>query len=150
MESMTSPGCEARAWEGRAILHVDLDAFFAAVEQLDHPEWRGRPVIVGGDPARRGVVSTCSYEARLFGVRSAMPSARAAALCPHAVWARPSFARYHEMSQAVFAILRDETPLVQPVSVDEAFLDVTPGYPMPPNTRWPSLAASGGASRCWG
>ena len=124
---MTSPGCEARAWEGRAILHVDLDAFFAAVEQLDHPEWRGRPVIVGGDPSRRGVVSTCSYEARLFGVRSAMPSARAAALCPHAVWAKPSFARYHEMSQAVFAIFRDETPLVQPVSVDEAFLDVTQG-----------------------
>ncbi len=124
---MTSPGCEARAWEGRAILHVDLDAFFAAVEQLDHPEWRGRPVIVGGDPSRRGVVSTCSYEARLFGVRSAMPSARAAALCPQAVWAKPSFGRYHEMSQAVFAIFRDETPLVQPVSVDEAFLDVTQG-----------------------
>jgi DNA polymerase-4 len=112
---------------GRAVLHVDLDAFFAAVEQLDHPEWRGKPVIVGGDPARRGVVSTCSYEARVFGVRSAMPSARAAQLCPQAIWAPPSFARYSEVSKAVLAILRDETPRLQPVSIDEAFLDVTPG-----------------------
>jgi len=109
------------------VLHVDLDAFFAAVEQLDHPQWRGRPVIVGGDPSRRGVVSTCSYEARMFGVCSAMPSARAAALCPDAVWAPPRFDRYREISRAVFAAFRDETPLVQPVSVDEAFLDVTPG-----------------------
>jgi len=119
--------CEATPWEGRAILHVDLDAFFAAVEQLDHPEYRGKPVIVGGDPSRRGVVSTCSYEAREYGVRSAMPSARAAQLCPHAIWAASRFGRYHEMSQAVFALLRDETPHVQPVSVDEAFLDVTQG-----------------------
>jgi len=120
--------CESRPWTGRAVLHVDLDAFFAAVEQLDHPEWRGKPVIVGGDASRRGVVSTCSYEARVFGVRSAMPSARAAALCPQAIWAAPTFARYHEISQAVFAIFRDETPKVQPVSIDEAFLDVTPGH----------------------
>jgi len=106
MEYMTTPGCDSRPWDGRAVLHVDLDAFFAAVEQLDHPEWRGKPVIVGGDPSRRGVVSTCSYEARVYGVRSAMPSARAAALCPHAIWATPSFGRYHEISQAVFAIFR--------------------------------------------
>lgn len=119
--------CEDEPWRERAILHVDLDAFFAAVEQLDHPEYRGRPVIVGGHPARRGVVSTCSYEARVFGVRSAMPSARAAQLCPDAIWATPHFDRYREMSRAVFAILRDVTPHVQPVSVDEAFLDVTPG-----------------------
>lgn len=119
--------CESRPWGGRAILHVDLDAFFAAVEQLDHPEYRGLPVIVGGDPSRRGVVSTCSYEARAFGVRSAMPSARAAQLCPDAIWAKPHFGRYQEMSRAVFAILRDESPNVQPVSVDEAFVDVTPG-----------------------
>lgn len=127
--SMSSPrhSCEDTPWEGRAILHVDLDAFFAAVEQLDHPEYRGKPVIVGGDPSRRGVVSTCSYEARAYGVRSAMPSARAAQLCPHAIWATPHFGRYHEMSQAVFAIFRDMTPHVQPVSVDEAFLNVTPG-----------------------
>jgi len=112
---------------GRAILHVDLDAFFAAVEQLDHPEWRGKPVIVGGDANRRGVVSTCSYEARAYGVRSAMSSARAAQLCPHAIWTHGSFDRYREMSAAVRAIFADETPRVQPVSIDEAFLDVTPG-----------------------
>ena len=119
--------CEERPWEGRAILHVDLDAFFAAVEQLDHPEWRGKPVIVGGDPGRRGVVSTCSYEARAFGVRSAMSSARAAQLCPDAIWTRGSFERYHEMSSAVRAIFADESPRMQPVSIDEAYLDVTPG-----------------------
>lgn len=118
---------EACPWKGRAILHVDLDAFFAAVEQLDHPEWRGKPVIVGGSPTGRGVVSTASYEARRFGVRSAMPSARAAKLCPDAIWAPSRFDRYREMSSAVFAIFRDESPLVQPVSVDEAFIDVTPG-----------------------
>jgi DNA polymerase IV len=123
----TSHSCEERPWTGPAILHVDLDAFFAAVEQLDHPEWRGKAVIVGGDPGRRGVVSTCSYEARAFGVRSAMPSARAVVLCPDAIWTRGSFERYHEMSHAVRAIFADETPLVQPVSIDEAFLEVTPG-----------------------
>lgn len=116
-----------RPWTGRAILHVDLDAFFASVEQLDHPEWRGLPVIVGGDPNRRGVVSTASYEARRFGIHSAMSSARAAQLCPNAIWAPSRFDRYREFSSAVFAILRDVSPLVQPVSVDEAFLDVTPG-----------------------
>ena len=119
--------CENRPWEGRAILHVDLDAFFAAVEQLDHPEWRGKPVIVGGDPGKRGVVSTCSYEARAFGVRSAMSSARAAQLCPDAIWTHGSFDRYREMSLAVRAIFADETPRFQPVSIDEAYLDVTPG-----------------------
>lgn len=119
--------CEDKPWPGRAILHVDLDAFFASVEQLDHPEWRGKPVIVGGDPTRRGVVSTCSYEARKFGVRSAMSSARAQQLCPQAIWAPSRFERYHEMSAAVRAIFADETPLVQPVSIDEAYLDVTPG-----------------------
>ncbi|MEI7815137.1 MAG: DNA polymerase IV, partial [Coriobacteriia bacterium] len=119
--------CENEPWIGRAILHVDLDAFFAAVEQLDHPEWRGKPVIVGGEPGRRGVVSTCSYEARAFGVRSAMSSARAAILCPDAIWTRGSFARYNEVSSAVRAIFADESPRMQPVSIDEAYLDVTPG-----------------------
>ncbi len=114
-------------WSGRAVLHVDMDAFFASVEQLDHPEWRGRPVVVGGDPAKRGVVSAASYEARRFGVRSAMPSARAAALCPDAVWARPRGERYREVSLQVRAILGQETPAVQPTSIDEAYLDVTPG-----------------------
>jgi DNA polymerase-4 len=122
-----SHNCEELPWVGRAILHVDLDAFFAAVEQLDHPEWRGKPVIVGGDPGRRGVVSTCSYEARKFGVHSAMSSARAAQLCPQAIWTHGSYERYGEISAAVRAIFHDETPLVQPVSIDEAYLDVTPG-----------------------
>jgi DNA polymerase-4 len=123
----TPHSCERTPWQGRAILHVDLDAFFAAVEQLDHPEWRGKPVIVGGDPGHRGVVSTCSYEAREYGVHSAMSSSRAAQLCPNAIWTHGSYERYHEMSQAVRAIFADETPLVQPVSIDEAYLDVTPG-----------------------
>jgi len=123
----TQHTCDVDSWSDRAILHVDLDAFFAAVEQLDHPEWRGLPVIVGGDPSRRGVVSTCSYEARAYGVRSAMPSSRALQLCPDAIWAPSRFDRYHEISAAVRAIFADETPLVQPVSIDEAYLDVTPG-----------------------
>lgn len=113
-------------WRGRAILLVDLDAFFASVEQLDHPAWRGKPVIVGGDADKRGVVSTCSYEARKFGVRSAMPAVTARRLCPNAIWTHGRFDRYREMSNAVMAILRDETPLVQQVSIDEAFMDVTP------------------------
>jgi DNA polymerase-4 len=106
---------------------MDLDAFFASVEQLDHPEWRGRPVIVGGSPERRGVVSTASYEAREFGVHSAMPSFTARRLCPHAIWARPNFARYRQISDQVMSFVEDETPLVEQVSIDEAFFDVTPG-----------------------
>lgn len=114
-------------WQGRAILHVDIDAFFAAVEQLDHPEWRGRAVIVGGSPEGRGVVSTASYEARRYGIRSAMAAARAAQLAPpDAVWAPPRFERYKELSDAVFEIFRRFTPHVQPVSVDEAFIDASP------------------------
>ena len=114
------------SWEGPAILLVDLDAFFASVEQLDHPGWRGKPVIVGGDPERRGVVSTASYEARPFGVRSGMPASTARRLCPDAIWTHGRFDRYREMSSKVMDILRDETPHVQQVSIDEAFLDVTP------------------------
>lgn len=113
-------------WEGPAILLVDLDAFFASVEQLDHPGWRGKPVIVGGDADAHGVVSTCSYEARAFGVRSAMAASLARELCPEAIWTRGSFHRYREVSAAIMAILRDETPHVQQVSIDEAFMDVTP------------------------
>lgn len=119
-------GESEHTWIGRAVLHVDMDAFFAAVEQLDHPEWRGLPVIVGGSAEGRGVVSTCSYEARAFGIRSAMPSARAARLCPDAIWAPARFERYHELSRAVRDIFLAVTPHVQPVSIDEAFLDVTP------------------------
>jgi len=119
--------CSDIEWKPRAILHVDMDAFFAAVEQLDHPEWRGKPVIVGGSPDKRGVVSTCSYEARVFGVRSAMASARAKVLCPDAIWAPARFERYSEFSHKIREIFAEETPDVQPVSVDEAYLDVTPG-----------------------
>ena len=113
-------------WNGRAILLVDLDAFFASVEQLDHPGWRGKPVIVGGDSNKRGVVSTASYEARKFGVHSAMPSSTAERLCPDAIWTHGHYDRYREVSNQVMAILHDETPHVQQVSIDEAFLDVTP------------------------
>jgi DNA polymerase-4 len=103
-----------------------MDAFFASVEQLDHPEWRGRPVIVGGSAEGRGVVSTASYEARVFGIRSAMPSAQAARLCPDAVWVRGNFSRYRELSRTICEIFRAYTPTVQQVSIDEAYLDVTP------------------------
>jgi DNA polymerase-4 len=116
-----------RPWIERAILHADMDAFFAAIEQLDHPEWRGKPVIVGGSSKSRGVVSTASYEARASGVHSGMSSARAEQLCPNAIWAKPRFDRYQEIAGAVRAIFTDETPLVQPVSIDEAYLDVSPG-----------------------
>lgn len=114
-------------WEGPAIGLLDLDAFFASVEMLDHPEWRGLPVIVGGSPEARGVVSTASYEARAFGVRSAMPSAQARRLCPQAIWTSGHFDRYRAVSAQVMAILAEETPYVDQVSIDEAFFDVTPG-----------------------
>ena len=114
-------------WNGPAIGLLDLDAFFAAVEQLDPPEWRGLPVIVGGSADHRGVVSTASYEARRFGVHSAMPSAQARRLCPNAIWTQGNFTRYRQVSAAVMDILTSETPLVEQVSIDEAFFDVTPG-----------------------
>lgn len=115
------------SWSGPAIGLMDLDAFFASVEQLDHPEWRGRPVVVGGSPEKRGVVSTCSYEARTYGVHSAMSSAQAKRLCPNAIWTAGHFDRYREMSARVIAILEDETPFVERVSIDEAFFDISPG-----------------------
>src|SRR5688572_12062534 len=109
----------------RTILHVDLDAFFAAVEQRDRPELRGRPVIVGGEPGGRGVVSAASYEARVFGVHSAMSLQEASRRCPDGVFLPVDGRRYQQASRDVMAILRQFTPLVEPISIDEAFLDVT-------------------------
>ena len=110
----------------RKIIHVDMDAFYASVEQRDNPALRGKPVIVGGPPHSRGVVSTCSYEARKFGIHSAMPSARAYKLCPHAVFiSHHDFSRYKEASNIIRSIFFSYTDLVEPLSLDEAYLDVT-------------------------
>src|SRR5436190_22354199 len=109
----------------RRILHVDMDAFYASVEQRDKPELRGKPLAVCGQLTRRGVVAAASYEARAFGVHSAMPMATAVRLCPSLVIVAPDFARYRAASNAVFAIFREATPLVEPLSLDEAYLDVT-------------------------
>jgi DNA polymerase-4 len=105
------------------ILHIDMDAFYAAVEQLDNPQLRGKCVIVGGT-SNRGVVATASYEARRFGVRSAMPIFQARQQCPHAVFVPPRMDRYQEVSRQIMVILREFSPLVEPVSIDEAFLDL--------------------------
>jgi DNA polymerase-4 len=108
----------------RAIIHVDMDAFYASVEQRDNPSLRGKPVIVGGH-AQRGVVVAASYEVRPFGVRSAMPMARAIKMAPHAIVVKPRFSAYAEASEQVFSIFERYTPLIEPLSLDEAFLDVT-------------------------
>ena len=111
-------------WTGRAILHLDMDAFFASVEQLDHPELRGKPVLVGHDGIR-GVVAAASYEARPFGCHSAQPMSIAKRRCPHAIIMPVRGQRYGEMSQRMFSILDEFSPLVEPLSIDEAFLDLT-------------------------
>lgn len=125
----------------RTIVHVDLDAFFAAVETLLHPEYRGKPLVVGADPtARRGVVATCSYEARQYGIRSAMPMREAVRLCPHAIFVQPNRERYAHYSRLFHQTLKTFSPLVEPLSVDEAFVDMTGcGH------FYPSAAAMGAA-----
>jgi len=124
----------------RRIIHVDMDAFYASVEQRDDATLRGRPVAVGGQADARGVVAASSYEARAFGVRSAMPMARALRLCPELVVVRPDFQRYRAVSQQVLAIFRSCTPLVEPLSLDEAYLDVT-------ENRWGEPLATAVAKR---
>jgi len=109
----------------RRIIHIDMDAFYASVESRDNPELRGKPLAVGGSPESRGVVAAASYEARKFGVRSAMPMSRAVRKCPELLIVPPDFAKYREASQKVMAILHSATPLVEPLSLDEAYLDVT-------------------------
>ncbi|WP_296002315.1 DNA polymerase IV [uncultured Veillonella sp.] len=108
----------------RWIMHVDMDAFFASIEQLDHPEYKGHPVIVGG-LSSRGVVATCSYEARKFGVHSAMPISRAKKLCPDGIYVYPRMDRYKEVSEQIFSIMKEFTPYIEPLSIDEAFLEVS-------------------------
>ena len=109
----------------RHILHIDMDAFYAAVEQRDFPQYRNKPVVVGGDPATRGVVATCSYEARTFGIHSAMSCAQALRRCPQAIFVQPRFDVYREVSQQIRKIMYRYTQLVEPLSLDEAYLDVT-------------------------
>jgi DNA polymerase-4 len=110
----------------RKIIHIDMDAFYASVEQRDHPEYRGKPIAVGGSPeGRGGVVATASYEARKFGVRSAMPCKKAQQLCPQIIFVRPRFAVYKEVSGQIREIFQRYTDLIEPLSLDEAFLDVT-------------------------
>lgn len=109
----------------KTILHVDMDAFFASVEQLDHPEYAGKPLVVGAAANKRGVIAAASYEARKFGIHSAMPSREAARRCPHAIFVPVNMARYVQASEQIFSIFERFTPYIEPLSVDEAFLDVT-------------------------
>ena len=109
----------------RKIIHIDMDAFFASVEQRDNPEYRGKPIVVGGSPSGRGVVAAASYDARKFGVRSAMASHKALQLCPHLIFVRPRFDMYRQVSQSIREIFSRYTDIIEPLSIDEAYLDVS-------------------------
>ena len=112
----------------RVIMHLDMDAFFAAIEQLDNPEYRGKPVVVGADPQGgkgRGVVSTASYEARTYGIHSALPISQAYRLCPHAIFVRGRIQRYVELSRKIIEIIKNYSPVVEQISIDEAFVDIS-------------------------
>ena len=111
--------------EWRYILHADLDAFYASVEQLDNPEYRGRPLVVGGSPEERGVVAAASYEARRYNIRSAMPMRTAMRIFPKLIRVSPRFDRYHEISRDVIGIFHQLTSLVEPLAMDEAYLDIS-------------------------
>lgn len=113
------------AFHARKIIHIDMDAFFASVEQRDNSDLRGKPVIVGGKPGSRGVVAACSYEARKFGVHSAMPSSQAAKLCKNAIFVPPRFEAYREASNQIHDVFNEYTKEIEPLSLDEAYLDVT-------------------------
>ena len=121
----------------RVILHLDMDAFFASVEQRDDPRLRGKPVIVGAPPTQRGVVCAASYEARTFGVRSALPSATAGRLCPSGIFVRPRMEAYREESRQIMAIVARTGAVIEPMSIDEAYLDASalwPGMAFPSRT----------------
>lgn len=111
----------------RDILHIDMDAFYAAVEQRDFPQYRNKPLVVGGDPKQRGVVATCSYEACQYGIHSALPCAQAQRLCPQAIFVRPRFDVYRHVSEQIRDVMHQYTDLVEPLSLDEAYIDVTAG-----------------------
>ncbi len=120
----------------RKVIHIDMDAFFASVEQRDHPQYRGRPVAVGGVPEQRGVVAAASYEARKYGVRSAISSYRALKLCPHLIFLTPRFEAYKTVSRQIRQIFADYTDLIEPLSLDEAYLDVTENKKNSPSATW--------------
>ncbi len=128
-----------RRKEVRKIIHLDMDAFYASVEIKDNPQLAGLPVVVGGNPQSRAVVSAASYKAREYGIHSAMPCSRAQRLCPDAVFLPPRFERYKEISQQIHSIFNKYTNLIEPLSLDEAWLDVTSNFANIPSATWVAM-----------